>query len=318
VQWKIARSSRISERFNRWAIRRGFPVLAWLAPRAPRGFLLAGARLVIGFVMMLHSKPKEAIARNLARVLEAPADSPRVRRAVREMLNHLAYYWVDLFRYAQLPASRLRAMIVDGDVADLAPVARALAAGRRVMLLTAHLGNWELGSVLAGQVGLPLAVVYVRDEFADAERFRSRLRGSGDVAEIPIRPEERFSSLPVLRALEQGRVVALQGDRDFNDRGVPCEFLGATTRFPLGPFLLARMTGAVLMPVFIAYAADLRFEIELGEPIEVERTADREADARRALQQWIAVLERAVRRWPTQWYTFYDFWPPAENAGDAT
>jgi KDO2-lipid IV(A) lauroyltransferase len=312
MQWKIARSSRLSERFNRWAIRRGFPLLAWLAPRMPRGILLAGARVVIDFVMFLHSKPKAAVARNLARVLAAPADSPRVRSAVREMFHHLAYYWVDLFRFPQLPPERLLEMVVDGDPGDLEPVARARAEGRRVMLLTAHLGNWELGSVLAGQAGLPLAVVYVRDEFAEAERFRSHLRGFGDVAEIAIRPEERLAALPVLRAFEEGRVVALQGDRDFNDRGVPGELFGAPASFPLGPFLLARMTGALLMPVFIAYSPDLRFEIELGEPIEVERTADREADARQALERWLPVLEAAVRRWPTQWYTFYDFWPPAE------
>lgn len=311
MQWKIARSSRLSERFNRWAIRRGFPLLAWIAPRAPRRLLHAGARWIIGFVMFLHSKPKAAIARNLARILGEPVGSPRVRRAVRDMLQHFAYYWVDLFRYPQLPAERLRAQIVDGDLSDLAPIVRARQSGRRVVLLTAHLGNWELGSVLAGQAGVPLAVVYVRDEFADAERFRSYLRGFGDVEEIAIRPDERLAALPVLRAFEEGRVVALQGDRDFNDRGVSGEFFGAPASFPIGPFLLARMTGALLVPVFIAYAEDRRFEIEFGEPIEVERSSDREEDAKRALAHWLPVLEAAVRRWPTQWYTFYDFWPGA-------
>jgi predicted LPLAT superfamily acyltransferase len=71
------------------------------------------------------------------------------------------------------------------------------------------------------------------------------------------------------------------------------------------------MTGAVLVPTFVAYAPDLRFEVEVGEPIEVARTAERERDAREALARWLPVLAAAVRRWPTQWYTFYDFWPVA-------
>jgi len=318
VQWKIARPSRFADRFNRWAIRRGFPLLAWLAPRAPRRFLFANARWIIAVVMFLHSRPKAAIARNLARVLGAPADSPRVRRAAREMLRHFAYYWVDLFRFPQLPPERLREMVADADRGALERLAALRASGRRVVLMTAHLGNWELGSVLAGQSGLPLAVVYVPDAFADAERYRSRLRRHGDLLEIPIRPDDRLASLPVLRALEEGRIVALQGDRDFNDRGVTASFLGAPARFPLGPFLLARMTGAVLVPVFIAYAPDLRFEIEVGEPIEVARTAERERDARGALECWLPVLAAAVRRWPTQWYTFYDFWPaPEEERAEA-
>jgi KDO2-lipid IV(A) lauroyltransferase len=308
VQWKIARSGRLSEAFNRWAIRRGFPALAWIAPRLPRRLLHAGARAVIGTVMFLHRRPRAAVARNLARLLGEPAGSVRVRRAVRAMHHHLAYYWTDLFRFAQLPPERLREQIVGGGRRELEPIERLRAGGRRVILLTAHLGNWELGSVLAGQAGLPISIVYVPDEFGEAERYRSFLRGRGDVEEIPIRPDERFASLPVLRAFERGRVVALQGDRDWNDRGEPAELLGAPARLPLGPFHLARMTGAVLVPVFIAYAADRRFEIEVGAPIEVERTGDRDADARAALLRWVGVLEAALLRWPTQWYTFYDFW----------
>jgi len=317
VQWKIDRPSKLSDGLNRWAIRRGFPALAWLAPRAPRWLLFAGARAVIGVVMFLHSKPKQAIARNFARVLGAPPGSRRVRRAVRQMLYHLAYYWVDLFRFAQLPAERLREQVVGGSLNDLEPLRAGLAAGKRQILITAHLGNWELGAVMAGQAHLPVSIVYVPDEFGEAEFFRSLLRQLGRVDEIPIRPEDRFASLPVLRAFSEGRIVALQGDRDFRDNGMTLPFFGAEASFPIGPFHLARMTGAALVPTFIAYAPDHRFEIEIGEPIEVERSADRDGDVRRALERWVAVLERAVARWPTQWYTFYDFWPQGEAAPGA-
>jgi len=312
MQWKIVRPGRLSDRFNRWAIRRGFPALAWLAPRLPRRVLRAGARLIIGTVFALYPGPKRAVARNLARVLGQPEASPRVRRAVWRMLFHLSFYWVDLFRFAQLPPERAREQVVGGTLATLEPLRAARAAGERVILITAHLGNWELGAVLAGQAGLPVSVVYVPDAFGDAEHFRSLLRSFAGVDEIPIRPEDRFASLPVLRAFAEGKVVALQGDRDFNDRGVRLPFFGAEASFPAGPFHLARMTGARLWPVFIAYAPDYRFEIELGEPIAVERTEDRQGDVRRALERWVTVLEAAIRRWPTQWYTFYDFWSPEE------
>ena len=311
MQRKIARPSRLSDRFNRWALRRGFPLLAWLAPRAPRRFLLAGARGVIGFVMFLYPQPKAAIARNLARVLDAPVGSRRVRRASRAMLHHFAYYWVDLFRFAQLPPAKLRELVVGGTLASLEPIRRALAEGRRTILITAHLGNWELGAVLAGQAELPMAVIYVPDAFGVAEQFRSHLRRSADLLEIPLDGDDQRASLPVLRAFSEGRIVALQGDRDFNDRGVRRRFLGADATFPLGPFQLARLTGAQLQPAFITYTEDYRFSVEMGETIEVARTADRTADVEAALDRWLVVLEGAVRRWPTQWYTVHDFWPLA-------
>jgi KDO2-lipid IV(A) lauroyltransferase len=307
MQYKIARPSRFSDRFNRWAIHRGFPALAWLAPRAPRWFLFAGARAIIGVVMTLHGKPRRAIAANLARVLGEDPRSRRVRRATWQMIFHLAYYWADLFRFAQLPAAAMTRLLARDEGSERLFAARHQ--GRPVILLTAHLGNWELGGVILRNQRLPVSVVYVPDEFDDAERFRSLLRGS--VEEIPIRPQETFASLPVLRALKEGRIVAMQGDRDFNDRGWPVDFFGAPAKFPPGPFHLARMTGAVVLPTFVAYAPDHRFEIEVDAPIEVDPQGDRDEAVRRALTEWVRVLESAVRRWPTQWYTFYDFWAPS-------
>ncbi len=316
MQWKIPPPRAFADRFNRWAIARGFPALAWLAPRAPRWFLFANARWIIALVFFFHASPKRVIARNLARVLDAPVASRRVRRAVGAMLRHFAFYWVDLFRFAQLPAARLRALIVDPRLADLAPLEEARIAGQRQILMTAHLGNWELGAVLAGQANLPLSVIYVPDAFEHAEAFRSQLRGLGNVREIPLALDQSFSGLPILRAFSEGRILALQGDRDFRDDGVEVELFGAPARLPAGPFLLARMSGARLIPTFIAYARDYRFEVEFGEAIEVGRTEDREGDVRAAVERWREVLERAIRRWPTQWYTFYDFWPTG-HGGEA-
>jgi KDO2-lipid IV(A) lauroyltransferase len=167
---------------------------------------------------------------------------------------------------------------------------------------------------MLGGAELPLSVIYVRDEFEQAERFRSRLRGTVDVQEIPLDPGDRFSSLPILRAFAQGRLVALQGDRDFNEAHLELPLFGAPVKLPTGPFLLARMTGARVQPTFIAYSPDHRFEVTLEEPIDVARTADRDADIRAAMERWAAVLESGIRRWPTQWYNFHDVWPAAAAA----
>src|SRR5687767_4051431 len=307
MQWKMARPGRFADRFNRWGIKHGFPLLARIAPRLPRWFNLAGARCVISVVMALHHRPKRAIARNLARVLGEPTGSRRVRAATRQMLYNFAYYWVDLFRFAQLPPERAAAL-VDRHVGR-EHIEAALRAGRGALLMTAHLGNWELGGVFLRPLGARLAVVYVPDQFADVEAARQALRRATGVAEIPIHPAESLASLPVLRALRDNQLVALQGDRDFNERGVEVPFFGAPAPFPAGPFHLALATGAPLLPAFIAYTSGHRFTIETGAPIRLESTGDREADVRRGLEAWVRVREAAVRRWPTQWYTFFDYWP---------
>lgn len=311
MQAKITPPRPFAARFHRWAIHRGFPLLLWLAPRLPRLLLHLGARVVIFLVFVVHRAPLADIERNLARIL-GPQTSPRaVRRARREMVRNLAFYWADLFRFAQLPQERALAEVAW--VQGFERVEETLTHGHGAILLTAHLGNWELGGVLLGKRAHQLSVVYVPDQFADVESFRSRLRAGSGVEEIPLKPDDRLGALPALRALRANRLLAMQGDRDFNDRGLPFDFFGSPVRFPPGPFLLAQMTGAPLLPTFIVYTEDHRFAIEVGTPIVVPPPAGRSASEgdpglQAALGAWVVELEKAVRRWPTQWYSFYDFW----------
>jgi len=321
VQSKLAPKSPLARRLHQWAIDRGFPLLVRIAPRLPRWLAFAAARAVIAVVMAVYPGPKREIERNMGRILGRRIPGERasereVRRARRLMLRNFAYYWTDLFRFCQLPFERTRELLarVEGQEHFEA----ALASRRGVILLTAHLGNWELGAAFMQERRLPLSVVYVRDQFATAEAVRALLRGRIAVDEIPIDPRAELSSLPVLRALKAGRIVSLQGDRDFNERGEVVEFFGAPAPFPRGPMLLARMTGAVLLPVFIVYDPRYRLEVYFRQPIEVEAgTGDRAGAARRALERWVAVLEEAVARWPTQWYTFYHPWDDAAAVAEA-
>lgn len=306
MQWKLPQRSRFAARFHEWAMRRGFPLLRWLAPRLPRWVLFAGGRLVMAAVFAVYRAPLAEIEKNLARVLDEPAGSRRVKHARRRMVHNLAYYWVDLFRYSQLPYERVKELVAD--VRGEERMREIAGEGRGVVLITAHLGNWELGGCFMRELGLPLSVVYVRDQSPTAEAFRGLFRGLIEMEEIAIEPGTQFSSLPVLRALSAGKVVAVQGDRDTGERGVPVPFFGAPAPFPLGPMLLARITGAVLVPVFVVYDEKYRFEIEFGEPIDPGLERDRDAAVRGALEAWVAALESAVSRWPDQWYSFFDYW----------
>jgi lauroyl/myristoyl acyltransferase len=303
-QYYLPPKSRLTHRIHHWMIRLGFPILAYIAPRLPRAFEQLFARLVIFTIMVVYPGPKRPIRRNLAQVMGLREGSWRARRAVSAMYRHFAFYWADLFRFAQLPPAALEEC--HEGVRGEEHLRDAVAEGKGAVLLTGHLGNWELGGVLLGHLDVPVSIVYVKDAFADVERYRSFLHGDR-VEEIPIQPGASWSSLPVLRALRGGRLVAMQGDRDFDGRGIPATFFGQSIRFPRGPFLVALLTGAPILPAFVSYTPEYRFEASFGAPIRVPSTGNRERDLAVAVQQWAAVLETEIRRIPTQWYTFYDY-----------
>ena len=156
----MVRPGRLADRFNRWAIARGFPLLAWLAPRWPRWLLFANARWIIALVMALYSGPKAEIDRNFARILGLPPRARAVRRARRAMLRHFAYYWVDLFRFPQLPPLAARRLIAS--VRGLERVEALREAGRPVLLLTAHLPVIAVEAVITA--GLVAFLQRVRPE----------------------------------------------------------------------------------------------------------------------------------------------------------
>jgi KDO2-lipid IV(A) lauroyltransferase len=293
----------------------GFPLLARLAVAWSRPALLAGARVVIFVVMGVYPGAGRAVAANLARILGESPRSRRVRRTRRRMFHHFAYYWVDLFRFPQLPAERAREHL--SSVEGLERVDAARGEGRGVILLTAHLGNWEMGSVLLGQDDWPVSVVYVRDKFVEAETFRSRMRTAAGVEQIPLEIGSGWGSLPVLRALRENRIVAMQGDRDFDGQGVPAPFFDATVRFPRGPFIVSLLTGAPILPTFLTYTGSLDFRARFLEPIRPVRTGNREADLECTVAAWARVLEDVVAASPDQWYTFFDYWAGAEPVAPA-
>jgi len=244
------------------------------------------------------------LARNFAHIVGLPERSWKARRGASALLHHFAFYWVDLFRFAQLPPERAKELA--RSIVGFEHVERSYAAGKGAIILTAHYGIYELGSIVLGR-GMPLSVVFVPDKFGDVERFRAIFRNLADVEAIAIEPEGSWSSLPVLRALRAGRLVAMQGDRDFGGPGIPATFFGEQVRFPRGPFLVAMLTGAPLVPTFIRYNAEYDFEASIHAPIEVPARGDRESTLAAAVQQWATVLESEVRAHPTQWFTFYDY-----------
>jgi KDO2-lipid IV(A) lauroyltransferase len=314
MQHKMAGSSRLAQAFYRAYFSLWIPLLARAATSWPPALMYWIARwLVIVPFGLLRPKYGRAVRGNLGRVLALPSDHPAVRRSARRMMFEHAYHWIDFFRWSQLPVERLVANLaaVDGEE----HFAAVRASGRGTVLITAHMGNPEVGGIGIGKQFAPVHVLYWRDRFAPAEEFRTRMRRLGNVSGIPV-DASPLSAVPALRVLREGGIVAAHADRDFNDQGWSFDFFGAPAKFPPGPFLLAERAGALLLPSFFLVAADRRFRVEFEEPIDLTGEGERDARIRAAMARWVSLLERQVRAHPAQWYTFYPFWGQRQGTGD--
>jgi KDO2-lipid IV(A) lauroyltransferase len=284
-----------------------FPLFLFLAraiERRSRAFEIADA--VVSAFMALRPKYLDAVKANVAQVLGKSLRNPEVERVARRIVRNHAYAWVDFFHYGQRPpevAFKNFATLEGGEHMD-----RLLTGKRGAILLTAHAGNFELGGLLLKSRGLQVHAVYKPDRFEAVERLRNRIRRQGGVVGVPV-DGIGFSTLPLLKLLREGKLVGMQGDRDFSMNGLPVPFFGREVHFPRGPWELAAMTGAPVIATFFFMDADMRFHAKFFEPIHVERERTRRmASIERGMRQYVRLLEELVRANPDQWYCFYPFW----------
>ncbi len=281
-----------------------FPASLLVARSLPRGVATPLARGVGGTYFRFRPKYLKAVRANLSVILGEAPDSEAVRRAAAEMVRGHSSVWFDFLAFASRP--RESAMLVES-VVGFSRLVEGRLKGKGVLLVTAHLGNWEIGGLMLAQVEQPIHVVLVPDMFSGVERVRRRLHAQAGVTEIPV--DRTFvPTLSVLRALDENAVVAMQGDRDFDNTGVPVPFFGRQAYFPRGPLRVAMATGATVLPAFIVRMHDGRYRAIVEEPLEIDRTGDRDAALARNIARYVTVLERYVRAYPEQWYCFYPFW----------
>jgi phosphatidylinositol dimannoside acyltransferase len=283
-----------THRLNRPAVYRAGAMVASALPRSARLTLArAVARRAAGWFPVERAR----VAANVARVrpeLEALARE----QLVDDVFRHFAICFADLISTNRRVGRPERLLAgIEGDEHLLA----AIGEGRGLVLVTAHLGNWELGGrLIASRLQRPTHVIVAAEADPGVERF---LRGGESPINFVRRGDPR-AMVPLVGALRRGEVVALQGDRALGTRGdVTIDFFGAPAAFPLGPFVLARAARVPMLPAFCLLRRDLRYTVVIAEPIRVAL-----GEETTALARWAHILEAAVRRAPEQWFNFFDVW----------
>ena len=239
---------------------------------------------------------------------------PRVLQVARAAYENLGRTSVEA---ALLPGlSRERVIALFDPQGDWDVLAAAHAAGRGVIVVTGHIGNWELaGSYIAAR-GIPIEGVTRRMTNSMFDRYLTATREKAGLAVIA--DSDAVRRIP--RALRAGHVVAMvadQGTKGMASTFVP--FFGRLAKTPRGPGVFALRSG---VPVVAGTAVRLpngKYRA-LVEAVDVVTTGDRERDVDAVVARYTEVLERWVRAYPEQYLWHHRRWrrsPPVGDNGDA-
>ncbi len=179
---------------------------------------------------------------------------------------------------------------------------RVLKGGKGAILITPHLGPWEIAGARLASLGYRVHTVALEHPSPQVTKFFSSKRASWGIQDYPL--GESVSKL--LQALRDGEVVVLLIDRRFSTRGVPLRFLGRDIPLPDGHIVLSMRTGSPLLPCWCYYTDDGSIEGYIEEPVELggEEIPPGEIGAR-CLQR----IEKYIRAHPEQWFAFDHLWP---------
>ncbi len=190
---------------------------------------------------------------------------------------------------------------------DRRTLARSRGNGRGFLLVTGHVGNWEMGAVTLRAHGLTAAVVGQPELDPDVQQMRLHLRSRLGVESIDI-GSSMATAFKVRSAVDAGRAVALLVDRAYPEDQVIVPFFGRPTPFLRSPALLARFCDCPVLPGFFLRAPDGSYFNVWGEPLAVDSMLSPEEDAVRIMSRVARDLEAVIRAHPTQWFNFYRFW----------
>ncbi len=184
--------------------------------------------------------------------------------------------------------------------------------GQGVILLGAHVGNWEIAGNLL-QDRLPVKVNFLMYD-AESQKVKNtveQVMKNRNVGIIYISPDSPDTMVEVVNALRRGEIVCMHGDRILgNMRCEKVSFLGREASFPVGAFAIASISGASILPFFALKEGFSKYSFSAFGPIRVSDgdRGSRMIRIRQALELYVKILEETARRHPAQWYNFYDFW----------
>jgi predicted exporter/lauroyl/myristoyl acyltransferase len=266
------------------------------------------AQLASTIYWPVAGKRREVVIQNLRPVVNN--DPVAAAAAARALFAEFALKIADLWRYESGAALDNWEMHWQGW-----EVYRTAQARRRgVLLVTPHLGNWEIGGAYLPQKGIKLLVLTQPEPDLRLTQLRQASRALRGVETIVV-GEDAFAFIEIVKRLQEGATVALLMDRPAPATAVAINLFGRPFSASIAAAELARASGCAILPACIVRTA-AGYKGEIGAEIPYDRAKIGNREARIQLTQKImSVFEPQIREYITQWYHFVPIWPSGALRG---
>jgi len=241
---------------------------------------------------------RRAVEHNLKIVLKTD-HVPKAQ--VRAVFRNFGKYLLEFFTMTR----HLQPAFIESNVhiKNIGYLNEVLQKGKGGIVVSAHVGNWEMGGTVLPMLGFPLSVVALAHKDPRVNALFNAQREAFGAMVIQTDAAVRR----VVEHLQQNRFVAILADRDFGSRGLMMDFFGYQTMIPKGAAFFSMKTGSPIVPVFILRTDFDHFEFNIYPPIEPPHLPDgkiTDEAARDYIQKYLTIIEDEIRKNPSQWLLF--------------
>lgn len=268
----------------------------------PRFIILKIGGTLGSLFSRFDSEAKRKVSNNILDILDLPPAGIRGKAFIKSVFRHLGVNAVEILHLQRKRTDFLLEVVT---VRGEQHLEQSYRTGNGVILLTAHLGAWELlGAYIAAQGYETHAIAKTLRE----KNLNTLLDNSRNKRGIHTHPRGgSFSDLKSI--LLRGKLLALLMDQDTKVKGIFADFLGKPAYTPTGPAVLACVTKATVIPSYIVFDNQTRKHIITFEPaVEIVRTGNLDHDIRVNTEIFNKVINHWIRAHPEQWVWFHERW----------
>lgn len=269
-------------------------LVAKLAQRLPKKFAFALGWFGGNFCYFLSRRRHFAYADLKA----AFGDTYNARQIKQIVRRHYCYIGESAIEFLRFPILTREAIDSNIEIVNIEAYHNAIKRNKGLVLLTGHVGNWELIQIVSSILGHPVYALMREQKYPRLNKMLNdfrRSRGSGVVS-------TGMGVRELLRALRNQELVGVLGDQSAGkQQGIIVPLFGRKTTIPTGAFEIAARQGTPVLPAFIIRKELDKHKIIVHDPIVLPEGAQKGYDFEKQVREYVAMLEDLIRENPSQW-----------------
>jgi KDO2-lipid IV(A) lauroyltransferase len=283
---------------NRSGLHKGKSIIA----RLPKNHMATLGRFLGNLAYTADPRHRRIVRRNLRFAFPEWAPS-RVDEVSRRVFQNMGVTALEILQMLFLSREDILQMVQTRGHENLQ---KALEHPKGAIMITAHIGNWEMAYQLGVcYVDRPVAAVARPIEPAFLDRFLTDFRTRFGSTII----KKKRALRAMARTLFQGNILGLLVDQGVSpSEGVEVSFFGRRVLATPAVALLARRYGSPVFPIYCVRQPDNQLLAYMEPPLQLVNTRDQRADIVQNTQIMMDSFEKAIRTYPEQWFWFHKRW----------